>query len=151
MNPEDVRMGRAALNWSLDQLAEETGVHRNTIANIETGKSVGSPATLAAIKAKLEASGVIFSDAGGRSSVSLRRFQVGDMVRFRAQSRVPQGYLDSTGKPIIGQQELGRVTWVEPDPHMIGPTYMIEVHFDRVRLPRIFKFEFELVQAVAAE
>jgi transcriptional regulator with XRE-family HTH domain len=45
-----VRMGRAALNWSVRDLAAATGLHRNTITNIEVGRYAGDAATLAAIK-----------------------------------------------------------------------------------------------------
>ena len=50
MKPEQVRTARALLNWSLDQLAEASGVHRNTISNFETNKFAGDPGKLAVIK-----------------------------------------------------------------------------------------------------
>ncbi len=141
MKPEDVRMARAALNWSLEQLAQASGIHRNTISNFETGKYAGDPATVAAIKRTLESFGVIFPDeAGENSTVTLRRFQVGDVVRFRAQSRVRSNY-------DIAEDDLGTVVWVEPHPPETGPTYKVEVHFERARLPRIFKYEYELMKA----
>ena len=141
MKPDDIRMGRAALNWSLDHLAQASGVHRNTISNFETGKYNGEPEKLAAIKRALQSAGVIFPvEAGERSSVELRRFQVGDVVRFRAQSRVPASYG-------IAADELGTVVKVEPHPPQTGPTYRIEVQFERARLPYIFKYEYELVWA----
>jgi DNA-binding XRE family transcriptional regulator len=31
-------MARAALNWTVRDLAEATGLHRNTITNIEVGR-----------------------------------------------------------------------------------------------------------------
>lgn len=141
MKPEDVRMARAALNWSLEQLAQASGIHRNTISNFETGKYAGDPATVVAIKRTLESFGVIFPDeAGENSTVTLRRFQLGDVVRFRAQSRVRSNY-------DIAEDDLGAVVWVEPHPPETGPTYKIEVAFERARVPRIFKFEYELVKA----
>jgi transcriptional regulator with XRE-family HTH domain len=141
MKPEDTRMARAALNWSLEQLAQASKVHRNTISNFETGKFAGDPAKLAAIKRTLEAAGVIFPDeTGENSSIKLRRFQVGDVVRFRPQSRMRMSY-------DIGSDEVGTVVGVEPHPPRTGPTYRIEVQFERVRVPYIFKFEYELVRA----
>jgi transcriptional regulator with XRE-family HTH domain len=140
IKPEDVRMARAALNWSLEQLAHVSGVHRNTISNFETGRYAGDPATVAALKRTLESFGVIFPDEGGENpNTALRRFHVGDIVRFRAQSRVRSNYN-------IDKDELGTVAWVEPHPPETGPTYKIEVHFKNVRLPRVFKYEFELVK-----
>jgi transcriptional regulator with XRE-family HTH domain len=58
-------MARAALNWSLGQLSEAAGVHRNTISNFETGKYGGSQEALKAIRAALEAAGAIFVDENG--------------------------------------------------------------------------------------
>jgi transcriptional regulator with XRE-family HTH domain len=57
-------MARAALNWSLQQLADASGVHRNTISNFETGKYAGEPEKLAAIRAALESAGVEFTNGG---------------------------------------------------------------------------------------
>lgn len=53
-------MARAALNWSLTDLASAAGVHRNTISNFETGRFSGSGQALAAIRAALEDVGVEF-------------------------------------------------------------------------------------------
>lgn len=58
-------MARAALNWSMNDLANAAGVHRNTISNFETGKFAGSENAIAAIRAALEAAGVIFIDENG--------------------------------------------------------------------------------------
>jgi transcriptional regulator with XRE-family HTH domain len=67
-------MARAALNWSLADLAEAAGVHRNTISNFETGKYAGSDEALAAIRAALESAGVEFiSENGGGAGVRLRK------------------------------------------------------------------------------
>lgn len=38
MNSAQCRMARAALQWSLDKLAESSGVGRATIQRFETGK-----------------------------------------------------------------------------------------------------------------
>jgi transcriptional regulator with XRE-family HTH domain len=62
VKPSQVRMARAALNWSLQQLAEAAGVHRNTISNFEIGKYAGDPQTLTAIESALEAAGVEFTN-----------------------------------------------------------------------------------------
>ena len=72
MKPAQMRMARAALNWSLRELAEAAGVHRNTISNFETGKYAGDPATLAAIRTALEAAGVEFTN-GDQPGVRLRK------------------------------------------------------------------------------
>ena len=60
-----VRMARAALNWTVRDLAEATSLHRNTITNIETGKYVGDEASLATIETVLNWAGVEFIDENG--------------------------------------------------------------------------------------
>jgi transcriptional regulator with XRE-family HTH domain len=67
-------MARAALNWSLAELAKASGVHRNTISNFETEKYGGDPERVAAIRAALEAAGVEFiPENGGGAGVRLRK------------------------------------------------------------------------------
>ena len=71
-----VRMARAALNWTVRDLAEATGLHRNTITNIEVGRYVGDAATLTTIEAVLKHAGVEFIDEnGGGPGVRLRKLQ----------------------------------------------------------------------------
>lgn len=66
-------MARAALNWSLADLAQASGVHRNTISNFETGRFGGSEPATTAIRAALEAAGVEFiAENGGGAGVRLR-------------------------------------------------------------------------------
>ena len=38
-----VRMARAALDWTVRDLAKAAGVHRNTINNVEVGRYAGDP------------------------------------------------------------------------------------------------------------
>lgn len=67
-------MARAAVNWSLTDLAKAAGVHRNTISNFETGKYAGSDQAIAAIRAALEAAGVVFLPQNGNGpGVALKR------------------------------------------------------------------------------
>ena len=71
-----VRMARAALNWTVRDLADATQLHRNTITNIETGKYAGDVATLAIIGSVLKRAGVVFIDEnGGGPGVRLRERQ----------------------------------------------------------------------------
>ena len=71
-----VRMARAALNWSVRDLAEAARIHRNTVTNIETGRYAGDAATLAAIVATFKRAGVEFIDEnGGGAGVRLRKRQ----------------------------------------------------------------------------
>ena len=67
-------MARAALNWTVRDLAAATGLHRNTITNIEVGRYAGDPATLNLIKEILIREGVVFIDEnGGGVGVRLRK------------------------------------------------------------------------------
>jgi transcriptional regulator with XRE-family HTH domain len=69
-------MARAAVNWTVRDLAEATNLHRNTITNIETERYVGDEATLAAIETALKRAGVEFIDEnGGGPGVRLRKRQ----------------------------------------------------------------------------
>lgn len=74
MKPAQVRMARAALNWSLADLSKAAGVHRNTISNFETGRYAGSEDALAAIEQALIAAGVEFiAENGGGAGVRLKK------------------------------------------------------------------------------
>jgi len=69
-----VRMARAALNWTVRDLAAATGLHRNTITNIEVGRYAGDPGTLNLIRAIFIREGVEFIDEnGGGAGVRLRK------------------------------------------------------------------------------
>jgi DNA-binding XRE family transcriptional regulator len=65
-------MARAALNWTVRDLAEATGLHRNTINNIEVGRYVGDPKTLAAIERIFTRAGVEFTN-GDAPGVRLKK------------------------------------------------------------------------------
>lgn len=58
-------MARAALRWSLEDLAKAASVHRNTITNFENGRYAGTTDVLEAIQTALEAAGVIFIPENG--------------------------------------------------------------------------------------
>jgi DNA-binding XRE family transcriptional regulator len=60
-----VRMARAALNWTVRDLAEAAGIHRNTVTNIEVGRYAGDPKTLEMIVGTLKKAGVEFIDENG--------------------------------------------------------------------------------------
>ena len=63
MNIVQCRMARAALGWTLDDLAAASGVSRRTIARFEAGESV-LPARVQKLREALEEKGVVFI-AGG--------------------------------------------------------------------------------------
>jgi DNA-binding XRE family transcriptional regulator len=62
-----VRMARAALNWTVRDLAEATGLHRNTITNIEVGRYAGNQDSLEQIESVFRNGGIEFlADNGVR-------------------------------------------------------------------------------------
>jgi transcriptional regulator with XRE-family HTH domain len=68
-----VRMARAALDWTVRDLADATGLHRNTITNFEVGRYGGDAATLETIEQTLTKAGVQFiEENGGGAGVRLR-------------------------------------------------------------------------------
>lgn len=71
MTSAQIRAGRALVNWTVRKLAEKAGIHRNTVTNIETARSLGDDATLDAIRQALEKAGVEFTN-GKRPGVRLR-------------------------------------------------------------------------------
>jgi transcriptional regulator with XRE-family HTH domain len=58
-------MARAALDWSLVQLAEAAGVDRKTILRFEQGVTTPRDVNLGAIRTAFETAGVTFADRGG--------------------------------------------------------------------------------------
>ena len=74
MTSAQCRAARGLVNWSVRDLAEKAGVHRNTVTNIETGRVETTSETVAAIRAALEAAGVVFLNENGNGpGVALRR------------------------------------------------------------------------------
>ncbi len=67
-----IRAARGLLNWTVRDLAERAGVHRNTVTRLE-GEAPATGHAAAAIRAALEAAGVAFiPENGGGPGVRLR-------------------------------------------------------------------------------
>lgn len=74
MTSAQVRAARGLKNWTVRELAEKAGVHRNTITNIETGRYAGSPDAISSIKNAFEVAGVEFiPENGGGAGVRLKK------------------------------------------------------------------------------
>lgn len=73
MRAEQCRGARAMLEMSREDLARLSKVNERTISDFEGGRRKPIPATLAAIRAALEAAGVEFIERnGGGAGVRLR-------------------------------------------------------------------------------
>lgn len=64
MNDVQLRMARVALKLGVRDMAELTGVSHFTIVRMEAGQAV-KPATVAKVRAALEAAGIVFIEANG--------------------------------------------------------------------------------------
>ena len=65
------RMGRAGLNWSIADLAAQSGVSSRTIAKFEGGQPV-SLETVERLRSALSGGGALFLDVEGRPGVTVR-------------------------------------------------------------------------------
>ena len=62
------------MNWTVGDLAEATGLHRNTITNIETGRYAGDQTSLELIESVFKNAGIDFiEENGGGPVVRLRK------------------------------------------------------------------------------
>ena len=68
-----IRAARGLLNWTVRDLAEQSGVHRNTVTRIETDATLPGHA-IEAVQRALDSAGVIFVDENGEGpGVRLRK------------------------------------------------------------------------------
>jgi transcriptional regulator with XRE-family HTH domain len=68
------RMARAALDWTLRELAARSQVNHVTINRFEKGQAESNPSTLAALRRAFEAAGAEFiAENGGGAGVRLRK------------------------------------------------------------------------------
>ena len=73
MNAAQCRMARAATGLGVRDLAKAAGVSPDTVARLERGEAL-KESTVAAIRAALEAAGVIFVESNGEGpGVRLRK------------------------------------------------------------------------------
>jgi DNA-binding XRE family transcriptional regulator len=72
LTPTHCRLGRAALGWTVRELAERTGVAASTVNRFELGKASPNASTLTVLRQAMEAAGVEFLD-GDAPGIRLRR------------------------------------------------------------------------------
>ena len=71
MTPVQLRMARAAVGWSVRELAQKAGVAANTVTRVENG-SDAKKSTMDALQKALERAGVEFLGDGAGAGVRLR-------------------------------------------------------------------------------
>ena len=69
--PSQVRAARGLLGWTVRDLANAAGIHRNTVNNFEMERYASRPETIAAMRKALERSGVEFTN-GKKPGVRLK-------------------------------------------------------------------------------
>lgn len=62
MTPDQFRMAKAALGIANPELAEATGLHRNTLNKLDKGE--GKASTIQLVRLTLEARGIQFLESG---------------------------------------------------------------------------------------
>jgi len=72
IRPEQIRMARAGLGWTLNDLAEKAGVNPNTISRYEAGRDVMA-GTLRKVADALRGAGVSLIDNAEGIGILLRR------------------------------------------------------------------------------
>jgi len=147
VKPAQVRMARAALNWSLRDLAKVAGVHRNTISNFETGKYAGEPETLDAIRAALEEAGIEFTN-GDEPGVRMKSYKLRDagqnafLVNPPFGTWIGFGAVDAKRKITIHVQDLALQ---HLDPKISGGAEHVRaVEEHRAKIFRIAARKYEL-------
>ena len=77
MTPSQSRAARALLDWSQPKLAETARLGLSTVVDFERSRRAVPDKTVAAIRAALEAAGVIFVESNGEGpGVRLRKAKV---------------------------------------------------------------------------
>lgn len=65
VTPNQIKAGRALIDWSAEELGKRAGITKAAISNIETGRTSGSVEALSRIAYALQVGGVEFTEAGG--------------------------------------------------------------------------------------
>jgi transcriptional regulator with XRE-family HTH domain len=60
ITPQQIRMARAALNWTMADISERTGLHRNTLANVEQDGATTRKSTLNLLESVFKDAGISF-------------------------------------------------------------------------------------------
>lgn len=64
LTPAQIRMARAALRWTRDDLAKAAGLNPTTVSHVESGRRRTYADTLARVEQALREAGVEFAEHG---------------------------------------------------------------------------------------
>jgi ribosome-binding protein aMBF1 (putative translation factor) len=78
MTPEQCRAARGWLAWSQDDLASAARVSLSTVRDFEKGRHVPIANNRAAMRAALEAQGIVFVDGGGAYGITYTKPEKGE-------------------------------------------------------------------------
>lgn len=78
MTPEQCRAARGWLEFSQDDLASAARVSLSTVRDFEKGRHVPIANNLAAIRAALEAQGIVFVDGSGTYGITYAKPEKGE-------------------------------------------------------------------------
>jgi ribosome-binding protein aMBF1 (putative translation factor) len=81
-----LRMARAALGWSLNELAEKAKVHLNTVRRCELGHEA-MMGTMQKIEAVLRKEGIVFLEETGEDGPGIRMTQASDSASTSAPTK----------------------------------------------------------------
>jgi transcriptional regulator with XRE-family HTH domain len=101
-----LRAARGFLNWTVRDLAEKAGVHRNTVTRAETdGPERGH--AVAQIARTLEAAGIEFTD-GGQQGIRLKQESVAGLSQQigHLSERITRDRPSGPASPARGMQQL---------------------------------------------
>ena len=112
-----LRAARSLLNWTVRDLAEKAGVHRNTVTRAETDETEHGHAVAQMIRT-LEFAGVEFTN-GGQPGVRMKmsnldivgqrmppKLKIGDRVRC-LPGKAPQGLADPNAVGVVAARPEG--------------------------------------------
>ena len=97
MRPVHLRMARAALGWTLKELADRADVNMNTISRYEAGAEILS-GTMEKLEDVLRAEGVVFLD---EDEAFLPAIRIRKELPFRVD-------LASDRNPFIGREKISK-------------------------------------------
>ena len=80
-----IRAARGLLNWTVRDLAEKAGVHRNTVTRIETDAN-GQGHAMASIMKAFDDAGVEFIDGGVRADIVVRNVATGETLAIEIKN-----------------------------------------------------------------